>query len=441
MRTRELCTTAITVVVAGMLLAAPVAGAKGGLNKDTRRLAAVVNEFSSKLGVKRDATGAIRRARLPRQVAHDLTGLLSTLRRCHGITRRAFPTVEQLLPHRPGGGPPPATEPDLGFQDDVINCGRAATASANTLSTLSGAMARARKARLDLWPVLRYEPGAGDTTYTTDYVLIVDRAGNDSYFNNAGGNALDIVRHKTPARGCIDAFDIIRPATCVLSAAAVIDLAGNDTYGRLDPPDPDTDGLCTSGSVQRRIFTGGAGVAGVGILIDRRGDDRYTGKVITMGAGHIGGYGLLRDEAGNDSYAIVRTGLGAAIVGGLGELIDGGGNDRFDFYVPAPLNPLAPNLTPGAGGVRDDLDRCNRDVSLTLGAGSIGGVGQFSATGGDDFYRAPLFSLGSGDRGGAGRFSDLGGGNDTSTGDGAFGRANNVALPPTPFNQGTFEDR
>ena len=56
-------------------------------------------------------------------------------------------------------------------------------------------------------------------------------------------------------------------------------------------------------------------------------------------------------------------------------------------------------------------------------------------------YTAPKYSLGSGILLGKGTFSTTGGGNDSYTGPGATGRANNTTILPTRTNNGTFIDK
>src|SRR5205807_590562 len=151
------------------------------------------------------------------------------------------------------------------------------------------------KQALDIWPILRLAPGHGHHTYTHDYVLLVDTGGHNTFLNNAGGSVLDIWRgpphqhatHVASARGCIDAFDIIRRQTCTLASAALLDLGGHNTYGQLESPDPQTDGVCTQSKVEPRVFVQGTGVLGVGVLIDEGSYNTYTGKVLTTGTAHI----------------------------------------------------------------------------------------------------------------------------------------------------------
>jgi hypothetical protein len=115
--------------------------------------------------------------------------------------------------------------------------------------------------------------------YVNDYALVVEMGGDDQCFNNAGGNLLDVKRgpagspalEKAPARGCEHAFEITT-GECVPSAALVLDLAGNDRYGRLEPPDPNVDGLCTQDPLVRRFGTIGSGVVGCRDRDRRRGE-------------------------------------------------------------------------------------------------------------------------------------------------------------------------
>src|SRR5438477_619315 len=99
-----------------------------------------------------------------------------------------------------------------------------------------------------------------------------------------------------PARGCVNPVFDLHEGQCVIAAALLLDMAGNDTYGRVKPPEPDADGWCTDDPLVQRIMTEGAGFAGVGVLIDAAGDDTYVGKTMAQGAGHAGGVGILRDE-------------------------------------------------------------------------------------------------------------------------------------------------
>jgi hypothetical protein len=144
--------------------------------------------------------------------------------------------------------------------------------------------------------VLSFEPStAGYHAYRNDYVLLIDEGSHNTFLNNAGGSAIDVwrgpagsaARYVAPARGCIDAFDLIHAQTCAFASAALLDTGSDDTFGQLQPPDPQTDGQCTAGVVEPRVFVQGTGVAGAGILIDQGNHNSFTGKVLTDGTGHM----------------------------------------------------------------------------------------------------------------------------------------------------------
>jgi hypothetical protein len=163
--------------------------------------------------------------------------------------------------------------------------------------------------------------------------------------------------------------------------------------------------------------------------------------VLTTGVGHVGGYGYLRTDGDDNSYTVIRSGLGAAVVGGIGTLIANGDRNTYGHYMPGPKDPSAQPGQLGSGGVVNDLNGCDNGASITLGAGSVGGVGVFQAFGVGNAYDAPQDSLGSGIVGGKGTFVNAGGGADTYTGPGAVGRGDNVTVTPTDTNNGTFVDK
>lgn len=423
-------------------------GAEAGEDepKALQRLAAVVEEFAAELGVAEIDTAAIHESELPPDLAYLTAEALSVLLSCHRTARAALPEVQRawedglLFENAAQATPRPA------WADTIGACGEAVAASVDALGGPVAATAVGGPSPLDLWPVLRFEPENGDDLYEHDYVLTLDAGGDDRYFNNAGGNLIDVKRGppgsgaliQAPARGCQTAAEVFTRQDCVIAAAALLDSSGDDVYGRFEAPDPEVDAGCTADPLVRRILIQGSAIVGVGVLVDENGSDLYTGKVLTTGAGHINGFGHLRDLRGNDSYLVIRIGEGAATVGGTGTLLDLGGDDSFDFYIPSPLDPGAPNLTPGAGGVVDDQGRCDRGARLTIGAGSLGGTGHFRNEGGDDSYTSSNRGQGSGSSGGFGTFVDTGAGRDAYRG--APGRGNGVTLLPGVDNQGLFRD-
>lgn len=287
---------------------------------------------------------------------------------------------------------------------------------------------------LTLWPVLAYSPGETDDVYAEDFALLVDAGGDDTYVNNQGSNELDLKRSLTnpaaprfgePARGCRMTYpDSVsgrikeEPGPngerqlsfdgpeCVPVAGLLWDMAGDDTYGRLEAP-TFPDDQCSADPSVARFTTIGSGVEGVSMVIEDGGNDDYLGKTGTMGAGHMAGVGLLHDHAGDDTYTAIRNGQGLGLLAGTGILRDDSGDDTYDYYMPAPLAGGAPFHTDGSGGVVDDsglLSEARRSPNEADGVGgrcdakprSLQGVGIFIAPAagllvdseGTDSYRA-----------------------------------------------------
>ncbi|TFV90554.1 hypothetical protein [Blastococcus sp. CT_GayMR16] len=271
-------------------------------------------------------------------------------------------------------------------------------------------------ADVDLWPTLYIDGNGGSNTYRHDYIVLIDRGGNDTYDNNAGGNLVDVQRGpagsaapiKADAVGCEQAQGIATlPANntfdCVsMPQVALLDYRGfgfsNDTYGVMKSPrasdhnPPPTgpravDGSCTTSSLIRRIVVEGSGFEGNGLLMDVDGHDRYLGKTAAQGSAHVSGVGVLRDLGrGNDSYLAIRNSQGFSLVGELGVLQDDGGNDRYDTYMPRKRNPAAAYQTPGSGGVIDDTGTCDNLPRMVQGSGLAGGYGLLTDQDGWDTY-------------------------------------------------------
>jgi hypothetical protein len=464
-----LCGASLAFVAPGTAAAATPASA-------TASLTAAVDAYSATLGVPQDASAKIAAANLPAPVANAITSELKQLYSCDAITRAATSALFANFPYGPGlpigtpgvfpfpvqtqgatvlGAPvtmQPLPNPQLPvnfpFQQQVQACGDASVTALKAIQTALNA--NPTQSSLDIWPVLSFQPTtAGYHTYANDYVLLVDEGSHNTFLNNAGGNALDVYRGPAgspapihgPARGCIDAFDIVRAHTCTLSAAALLDPGSYNTYGAKTAPDPATDGMCTASPLESRFNIQGSGLAGVGALIDEGSHNTFIGKVLTDGAGQVGGYGYMEVDGNDNSFTAIRDAFGASVVGGIGTFVLNGDGNTFTTYMPAPINPAAAPSTLGSGGVVDDVNNCDAGTGLTLGAGEVGGVGVFTAhsTGGNS-YDAPQQSLGSGLVGGKGTFTTTGGGSDTYSGPGATGRGNNMTVAPTQSDNGTFSD-
>lgn len=257
---------------------------------------------------------------------------------------------------------------------------------------------------IDMWPLLRLETSNRNDVYEHDYAILIDTGGNDTYLNNAGGNLLDIRRGPTessapefaPARGCrnvgdignVTALSVRTDPECIPAVGVLIDTEGHDRYGRMETPGPRDDGICTNDLLVRRIMTAGAAFAGVGLLFDDDGNDVYLGKTGALGTGHVAGIGILRDSEGNDVYRAIRNSQGFGLVEGMGTLEDRAGNDAYEFYMPAPIDPLAEFQERGSGGVIDDTGLCDNLVRQLQGTAQLAGTGTLIDRAGNDTYVA-----------------------------------------------------
>lgn len=370
--------------------------------------------FSAAMGIPQDATEEVLAAGLEADVAGRLAALVDALHACHRKTQKMVGGMspkdfEQALREFGKGH---IFEP---FQvKNMRDC--AAGLQDIALEATSFLTSTATTASLELWPVLAVNRALTNDVYVHDYALIIDTAGNDTYANNIGGNLLDVTRgplgsaasQQVPADGCENIPDAAA-GECVISAAVLIDTAGDDIYGRTETPGDDA--KCTSDLLVRRIVTHGSGLAGVGILIDSQGNDIYTAKTVSQGSGHVGGVGIQRDlGSGDDTYIAIRNAQGFALVSGVGILDDEGGSDVFDYYMPA-------------GGVIDDTGACDDLPRMLQGTALLEGVGIFiNWIGADDYRAAPPkvqnfasgiqfghSSQGFGGFGGVGFFFDLSG--------------------------------
>lgn len=215
--------------------------------------------------------------------------------------------------------------------------------------------------------------GYGDNTYEGDFAAIIDPGGDDVYRGRCGG-ALGVLHNPY---------------------SLVIDLAGDDYY--------DSDGMA---------LAQGAGFFGIGILIDKAGDDSYRGGNYCQGAGFFG-IGYLDDSAGDDDYrggfflhGAGHCGVGLLVEKGTGDdlyystawaqgfagtygyglLYDAGGDESYrtgGAYFHAPLLPHDYRSFSGGFG-----------MGWRPRAG--GGIGVLYDNGdGNDFYNAEVMSLGS----------------------------------------------
>lgn len=237
-----------------------------------------------------------------------------------------------------------------------------------------------------------------DNTYTEDIALLVDAAGNDTFFNNAGGS-----------NGFND------------GAGALIDLSGDDRYG--DPAAPRSHGV------------NGGGYLGVGFLLDAEGSDIYTAGGHGTNGGSHNGSGFLVDVAGSDTYTAGDTGTNGGSCNGNGFLLDVAGNETYTAGWEctngggAFLVDVAGNDTYTAGSYGTNgggfsglngflLDAAGNDTYIAGSGGTNGGgyiVDPYRGTGflldaaGNDTYTAGRYGTNGGGYGGAGVLLDASG--------------------------------
>ena len=154
----------------------------------------------------------------------------------------------------------------------------------------------------------------------------------------------------------------------------------------------------------------GFGAAGVGVLFDAGGDDRYEAESASQGAGYFG-VGLLLDAGGNDVYRVYSQAQGFGAPRGVGLLYDRAGNDQFlsdngdpadggdplywTIQIPGKANN---SFTQGAAwGVRDN------DNPMS------GGLGVLRDRDGDDVYVSSVQAQASGYWFGTGILADAAG--------------------------------
>jgi hypothetical protein len=203
-----------------------------------------------------------------------------------------------------------------------------------------------------------------------DAAFILDLGGDDFYTGNNGGSN-----------------------GWVLPVAACVDLGGNDAYES------------TLRSCQ------GAGVLGVGALLDCAGDDQYIGIQWCQGIGYFG-VGWLRDLAGNDTYRGRSFCQGVGLFG-IGLLIDEAGHDRYegDVHVQGTGLPggigavidragdddyYAKGLIPTNYGDAGIFDAWSQGCGMGFRTIASGGLGLLLDGGGTDRMEAGNFSQGGG---------------------------------------------
>lgn len=166
--------------------------------------------------------------------------------------------------------------------------------------------------------------------------LLADRGGHDRYF--AGNVRRDHERNDDRFLSLSQGFSIgLRPHAGG-GVAALVDLAGNDTY----TADIYGQGvsyyyaagflLDGAGHDRYSVYQYGQGCGihmSLGLLADASGDDTYNGYILTQGAAHDYAVGMLFDHAGNDTYTADHHAQGRALNNAFALLVDREGEDAY----------------------------------------------------------------------------------------------------------------
>jgi hypothetical protein len=249
-----------------------------------------------------------------------------------------------------------------------------------------------------------------DITNYSDAAILIDLGGNDTH------------------RGAIGAT-----ATTELPISIAIDLSGNDIYENTGDHLPaQGSGILGTGilidgagkdSYKSITMSQGCGFFGTGILLDIDGDDDYRLETSGQGCGYFG-LGFALDMKGNDTRYLYGDGQGYGGVAGIGVIADYMGDDKYtaeplasvadrgDYHSQGKINA---NGAQGAGmGRRGDgsdghswagglgalIDIKGNDQyysgNWTLGCGYWFGTGIVFEGEGDDLYKSVYFTQASG---------------------------------------------
>jgi hypothetical protein len=206
--------------------------------------------------------------------------------------------------------------------------------------------------------------GSGNNRYTgTMPLLLIDIGGDDEY-RFAEYNPLSVIidlsgddRYKSSDNAPLGAG--------ILGMGFLIDAAGDDQY-------------------RGSNYSYGCAFMGVGVLFDEAGNDRYISRAVTQGAGALG-LGILCDAEGNDVYQSILYGQGFGFVGGGGLLIDYKGNDTFR------AGGEVPDFREKSGAFQS----CSQGFGLGCRNFAAGGIGIVYSGEGHDTYEGSYFCQGS----------------------------------------------
>ena len=221
--------------------------------------------------------------------------------------------------------------------------------------------------------------------------MLLDLAGNDRYWadSHAQGTALYGVGLLLDRSG--DDRYVVRAlgqgAGLPNGLGALVDLAGDDAYAAIGgtPTNYGTPGLTDAWAQGVARGVRGLAPAGIGLLSDHGGNDRYDAGSFAQGGAYYRGVGQLLDlGAGSDELLGSRYSAGWGAHGGVGQFVNAAGNDRYDTR-QAVAAGLAWDYS--LAGFHDaDGDDFYRLGGLSFGSAAHAAVGWFVDAAGNDVY-------------------------------------------------------
>ncbi|MBS3789078.1 hypothetical protein KGY79_12905 [Candidatus Bipolaricaulota bacterium] len=167
------------------------------------------------------------------------------------------------------------------------------------------------------------------------------------------------------------------------------------------------------------LTDGKAWSGGLGVIMDIKGDDKYTSGNWSMGAGYWFGTGIAFDKQGDDVFNSVYFTQGSEAHWAIGALIDESGNDSHNVFDKE---------------LYFDKDKHGVKGGAALGFGWDGGAGILIDRKGNDSYRSQIISFGLADIRSRGFFFDEAGDDKYIYGEGqsGFGASDNREIYTEP---------
>jgi hypothetical protein len=166
--------------------------------------------------------------------------------------------------------------------------------------------------------------------------ILGDNKGNDVYVIT--GTYLDEIRYRDHYLSFSQGFSIGFRPDLSAGIGMILDRGGNDYYlGDIFAQGSsywygigailDSEGNDNYVAYQ---YAQGAGThITIGLVVDEQGDDNYVSKGVSQGCGHDLSFGLLLDHEGDDSYVAFDLSQGAGNANGIGMLVDESGDDTY----------------------------------------------------------------------------------------------------------------